>query len=404
MKILVINCGSSSLKYQLMDMGSSKPLCSGLIERIGDTGGAYRHKKNPDTEAEAVFQAGRDMPDHDAAMRLVAELLTDAEAGVVADVKEIDAVGHRVVHGGEAFNKPTLIDDAVLAAVKGVEHLAPLHNPANLIGIRVAMALFPHAPQVAVFDTAFHQTLPPKAYMYALPYDYYEELGIRRYGFHGTSHRYVAREGARCMGLTPKEARIITVHLGNGGSVAAVDRGKCVDTSMGLSPLAGLIMGTRCGDIDPAIIPFLAKNKNMSLEEVDTVLNKESGMKGICGVSDMRDVGERIAAGDERAALAMDMYAYRVRKYIGSYFAALGTLDGIVFTAGIGENDILARRRILEGLEGMGIVIDIERNKGRGGPKAIHADESRVQIWIIPTNEELEIANQTLEVLDNRDA
>ncbi|MFW5488121.1 MAG: acetate kinase [Desulfovibrio sp.] len=399
MKILVINSGSSSLKYQLFDMTDKSVLVSGLVERIGADVSGLKHKKHPDTDTEQVFVEEKGMPDHKAALERVVELIVDPDKGVIASAEEINAVGHRVLHGGDEFIAPSLIDDKVIATIEKFIPLGPLHNPANLMGIRVAMKMFA-VPHVAIFDTAFHQTMPAEAYMYALPYELYEELRIRRYGFHGTSHKYIVREGAKQLGKNPEDVNLITVHLGNGSSMAAVRNGKCVDTTMGLTPLEGLLMGTRSGDIDPAVIYFLHQQKGMSFDEIDTLLNKKSGFLGVCGMSDMRDIHAAIEKGDERCKLALEMFAYRNKKYIGSYLAALGKVDAIIFTAGIGENDDVARAMSLEGLEGLGIVLDLEANGKRFSEAGlISAPESAIQVWVIPTNEELEIAEQTMEVI-----
>ncbi|WP_147821854.1 acetate/propionate family kinase [Salidesulfovibrio onnuriiensis] len=391
MKILVINCGSSSLKYMLLDMKKQAPMSSGVVERIGEDVGIITHKDLRDGERK--FREDHPIPDHDVALRLAVDHLTHPEHGAVAGVHEIDAVGHRVVQGGETFKAPAVIDKAVTEAIRANIPLAPLHNPANLTGIEVALELFPKCPQVAVFDTEFHQTMPPRAYIYALPYRLYEELRVRRYGFHGTSHRYVARTAAKLLGKPLEKTKLITVHLGNGSSIAAVDGGRCVDTSMGLTPLAGLMMGTRCGDVDPAVFTFLADNKGMSIKEIDELLNKQSGLKGICGMNDMRDIHEARAHGDEKAQLAFEMFAYRVKKYIGAYLAVLGGADAVVFTAGIGENDDFVREAACSGLEQLGIIIDQTANQGRKTEACpVHRPESPVQVWVVPTDEELEIA------------
>jgi len=403
MDILVINTGSSSLKYQLFDMAGPTALASGLVERIGDSQAKLMHKKRPGQPGEGALTREEAIPDHGAAMRTVIALLTDPEHGVIKDASEITAVGHRVVHGGEHFHASTLVDADVLAAIRACVPLAPLHNPANLIGIETAQALFPGVPQVAVFDTAFHQTMPPKAYLYALPYELYTELNVRRYGFHGTSHRYVAGEAARMLGKAPEETNLITVHLGNGSSICAVREGKSVDTSLGMTPLAGVIMGTRSGDIDPAIIFYLAERKGLSLSEIDDILNKKSGLKGICGMNDMRDIHKAVAEGDVQAKLALEMFGYRNRKYIGSYMAVLGRVDAIVFTAGIGENDPVSRELSCRGLSALGVTLDHERNLSpERGARDIGASGSQVRVLVIPTNEELEIARQTGEVLRAR--
>lgn len=398
MKILVLNAGSSSIKFQLFRMmpdGSGQVLAAGLVERIGEavSGLKYTRLNGSGEETETSEQP---VPDHDAGLRLVIAALSAKDTGVIASTAEIDAVGHRVVHGGEEFHAPSVIDDAVLEAIERNSPLAPLHNPPNLTGIRVARALIPGALQVAVFDTAFHQSMPEEAFMYALPYELYTELKVRRYGFHGTSHGYVAAEAARLLGKPLAECNLITAHLGNGASMAAVLNGKCVDTSLGMTPLAGLVMGTRTGDFDPAILFYLAERKGLGIPELDDLVNKQSGLKGLCGYNDLRDIHARIAQGDKRASLALKLMTYRNKKYVGAYFAVLGRVDAIVFTAGVGENDSEVRRLSLEGLEHLGVVLDAERNAGRcKESKRISADSSTVQVWVIPTNEELEIARQT---------
>ena len=400
MKVLVINSGSSSIKFQLLDMTDESVLASGLVERIGEPEGLIKCELRPGTGNEEVIKIQEPVPNHQHGMRKAVDLLTDEEKGVIADRAEIGAVGHRVVHGGEEFHQPTLVTDEVIAAIEKCVPLAPLHNPANLDGIRVARELFPEAPQIAVFDTAFHQSIPPHAYHYALPYEMYEKHRVRRYGFHGTSHMFVAGECAKLMGKKPEELNIITVHLGNGCSMTAVEKGRSIDTTLGLTPLEGLVMGTRSGDVDPAIYAFLARNCGMDIDAIDTMLNKESGLKGLCGLNDMRDIHEAIARGDERARLALDVQTYRNRKYIGAYMAALGKVDAIVFTAGIGENDDIVREKSVAGLEPFGIVMDKKVNAQRvKKPLLLSTKDSRVQIWGIPTNEELAIARQAVEVV-----
>ncbi|ACU89162.1 acetate kinase [Desulfomicrobium baculatum] len=400
MKIFVVNSGSSSLKYQLLDMDSGVVMTTGLVERIGDAMGKVSQKSWPGTEREAEVEREVAFPDHRAAMHTVVELVTGADTGVIASSAEIDAIGHRVVQGGETLFKSTLIDDDVVEKIRENCHLSPLHNPANLVGIEVARELFAGVPQVAVFDTEFHQTMPAEAFMYPIPYELYEELKIRRYGFHGTSHRYVAQQAAAMLGKAEDDVNLVTLHLGNGCSMAAVRGGKCIDTSMGLTPLAGVMMGTRSGDIDPAILPFLMKEKGLSMDEVDSILNKQSGLKGICGMNDMRDIHAAAEKGDKKAALAVDMFVYRIKKYIGAYYAVTGPLDALVFTAGIGENDEIVRARVCANLEHLGISIDPARNAGRKKvATAVQADGSKVAILVIPTNEELAIAKATLSVL-----
>ncbi|MBW2072562.1 MAG: acetate kinase [Deltaproteobacteria bacterium] len=400
MKILVINCGSSSIKYQALDMTDESVMAIGLAERIGEPRGRLTHKKFPNRKEELEKIIESPIPDHTVGMNIIVDLLTDREVGVIEEASEISAVGHRVVHGGERFRAPALIDDQVIQAIEETIPLAPLHNPANLAGIKVAQKLISRAPQVAVFDTAFHQTMAPHVYLYSLPYEYYEELGIRRYGFHGTSHSYVAREAARLMGRPLEELNLMTIHLGSGASTCAIAKGKSVDTSMGMTPVAGIIMGTRSGNVDPGIIFYLAQQKGMSIGELERILTHESGLKGICGLNDMRDIHARAAEGDQRAQLALDMFVYRIKKYIGNYFAVLGYLDGLVFTAGIGEHDVEIRRRCCENLQRLGIILDLEKNRARSeGPLKISTAESAVQVFVIATNEELEIARQTREAL-----
>ncbi len=400
MKILVINSGSSSIKFQLLDMQDESVLASGLVERIGEAEGLIKCTLRPGTDRETSIKNAEAVPDHTTGMRLAVDLLTDKEQGVIADRSEIGAVGHRVVHGGEDFHRPTVIDGAVMAAIEKNIPLAPLHNPANIDGIRVARELFAEVPQVAVFDTAFHQTIPPHAYHYALPYELYEKERIRRYGFHGTSHKYVASECAKVMGRELATFNVITIHLGNGCSMTAVQDGKSVDTSLGFTPLEGLVMGTRSGDVDPAIHAFLARNCGLDIEAIDRLLNKESGLKGLCGMNDMRDIHAAIAAGNERAKLALEVQTYRNRKYVGAFMAVLGRVDAIVFTAGIGENDEVVREKSLAGLEPFGIILDRKANSQRiKKPTLLSTPESRVQVWGIPTNEELAIARETKNVI-----
>ena len=381
-------------------MQDESVLASGLVERIGEAEGLIKCELRPDTDQEEVIKIVEPIPNHEHGMRKAVDLLSDAEKGVIADRSEIGAVGHRVVHGGEAFTEPALVDDAVMDAIEKTIPLAPLHNPANLGGIKVARELFPEAPQVAVFDTAFHQSIPPHAYHYALPIELYEKHRVRRYGFHGTSHKFVAGECAKAMGKKLEDVNIITVHLGNGCSMTAVKQGKSIDTTLGLTPLEGLVMGTRSGDVDPAIYAFLARNCDMDIDAIDNMLNKQSGLKGLCGMNDMRDIHSAIEQGDKMAKLALDVQTYRNRKYIGAYMAALGSVDAIVFTAGIGENDNIVRELSVQGLEAFGIAIDKDVNNQRvKKPTLLSTKESRVQIWGIPTNEELAIARQTVEVV-----
>lgn len=400
MKILVINSGSSSIKFQLLDMHDESVLATGLVERIGEVEGQIKCTLYPGTERELTVKKTDAVPDHTTGMRMAVDLLTDKQQGVIADRSDIDAVGHRVVHGGEDFHLPTVIDAEVMAAIEKNIPLAPLHNPANIDGIRVAQELFVGVPQIAVFDTAFHQTIPAHAYHYAIPYELYEKERIRRYGFHGTSHKFVASECARLMGKPLETLNVITIHLGNGCSMTAVKNGKSVDTSLGFTPLEGLVMGTRSGDVDPAIHAYLARNCNMDIEDIDRLLNKESGLKGLCGLNDMRDIHEAIAAGNVRAKLALEVQTYRNKKYVGAFMAVLGRVDAIVFTAGIGENDEVVRLKSLEGLEPFGIVLDRKANNQRiKKPALLSTPESRVQVWGIPTNEELAIARETKAVI-----
>jgi len=403
MNILVINSGSSSIKYQLLDMRTETVLCSGAVERIGEGMGSLSYKAAPGTADEKQVSLTEPIPTHEQGMHLVIGLITDAERGVVKSKDEIAAIGHRIVQGGDVFDRSCLVDDAVVEALTKLIPLGPVHNPGHLAGIRVARELFPGTPQVTVFDTVFHQTMPPRAYMYALPYELYEELKVRRYGFHGTSHAYVTKEAARFLGKPVDEVNLITVHLGNGSSMCAVQNGKSVDTSMGLTPLEGLIMGTRCGDTDLAIYPLLEAAKGLSITEINDLTNKKSGFKGICGMNDLRDIHKAVAEGDARARLALDMFGYRNRKYIGSYMAVLGRVDAIVFTAGIGENDPVSRELSCRGLSALGVELDHERNQSaERGARDIGAVGSQVRILVIPTNEELEIARQTATVLRAR--
>lgn len=396
MKILVINCGSSSLKYQLIDMKNESVMAKGLVERIGMQGAVLTHR--PEGMDKIVIE--HPMKDHKDAIKLVLDALVDQKHGVIKDMSEIAAVGHRVVHGGEKYSASVLINDEVMKALDECTHLAPLHNPPNIIGINACRALMPKTPMVAVFDTAFHQTMPKYAYMYALPYGLYEEYGIRRYGFHGTSHRYVSNMAAKMLGKNIKDCKIITCHLGNGASVAAIKNGESIDTSMGFTPLEGLVMGTRCGDIDPAIVTFLQKEKGMSSSEVDNLMNKKSGVFGISGVSsDFRDIENAAGEGNQRAQLALDVFHYEVKKYIGAYAAALGGIDAVVFTAGLGENSPETRRDVCKGLEFLGIEIDNDKNNVRGKQTEVSSSNSKVKVFLIPTNEELMIARDTNEIV-----
>ena len=392
MKILIVNAGSSSLKYQLVDMDGEKLMAKGLVERIGIEGSKLTQKVNGQ---EIVFE--QPIKDHTEACSLMIKALTDPEKGAVKHMDEIGAVGHRVLHGGEAFTASVLINEEVKDAIRANIPLGPLHNPANLMGIEACEKVMPGKPQVAVFDTAFHMTMPPKAYRYAIPTKYYEEDHLRRYGFHGTSHRYVSKRAIELMGKPASELKIVVCHLGNGSSLSAVADGKCQDTSMGLSPLAGVPMGTRAGDIDTCVAQFIMNKYNMTADECLTMLNKKSGVLALSnGVSsDFRDLEAGANKGDEACQLALDKFCYEVRKYIGAYAAALGGLDCLVFTAGVGENGCTNRAAICEGLEFLGVKLDPERNKVRGEEALISADDSRVKVWVIPTNEELMIAQDT---------
>ncbi len=396
MKVLVINAGSSSLKYQLIDMTSHDLLAKGLCERIGIEGSNLQHTN---VKKDQKVKLEKPMKDHADAIQMVVDALVDPDHGVIASMSEIGAVGHRVVHGAEDFADSCIIDGAVKEALERCTPLAPLHNPPNIIGINACEKIMPGVPQVAVFDTAFHQTMPAKAYMYALPYEYYEEDRIRKYGFHGTSHKYVSQKAAEVLAKPASELKIVTCHLGNGSSVSAVDGGKCVDTSMGFTPLDGVVMGTRTGSMDPAVVTYLI-NKGMTAKEVDDLMNKKSGVFGVSGVSsDFRDLSAASAAGNKRAALALDMFTYSVKKLIGSYAAAMGGIDAVVFTAGIGENDAATRAAIVDGLGFMGISIDPEKNSVRGTVD-ISADGALVKTLVIPTNEELMIAIDTQRLVE----
>ncbi len=397
MKVLVINCGSSSLKYQLLDMADESLLCKGLVERIGIEGSILTHTKI----GQDKFILETPMKDHTDAIGHVINALTDADHGVVKSMDEIGAVGHRVVHGGEKFASSVLITDDVIKAIEECSDLAPLHNPANLLGIAACQKLMPKTPMVAVFDTAFHQTMPAESYIYALPYEYYEKYGVRRYGFHGTSHRYVAQRAAAMLGKPLEELKIITCHLGNGASVAAIKNGKCYDTSMGLTPLEGLVMGTRCGDIDPAIIGFIAAKEGKTIAEMDAIMNKKSGLLGVSGISsDSRDIEAAANEGNYRADLAQKLNYHRVKHYIGAYIAEMNGCDAIVFTAGLGENSKTARAAICADLDYLGIELCGKCNDVRGEEAFINKASSKVKILLIPTNEELMIAKDTVEIVE----
>lgn len=399
MKTLVINCGSSSLKYQLIDMETETSLVQGLVERIGIDGSILTQK----VEGREKYIIKEDMKDHKAAIKHVLNALVDEKNGVIKSMDEISAVGHRVVHGGEKYSQSVIIDDNVLESIRDCISLAPLHNPPNIIGIEACRELMPNTPMVAVFDTAFHQTMPKEAYICALPYELYEKYGIRKYGFHGTSHMYVSQKVAEVMEKDINDLKIITCHLGNGCSLAAIKGGKSIDTSMGFTPLAGVMMGTRAGSIDPSVISFLIEEKGYTINEVDEILNKKSGVLGISGVSsDFRDVLEESEKGNERAKLALDIFNYKVRAQISAYAGIMGGVDVIVFTAGIGENSSITRKECLKGLEFFGFNIDDNRNSVRGKIQEISTDDSKVKVFVIPTNEELMIARDTFKLVNNK--
>ncbi len=399
MNILVINCGSSSLKYQLINTNGEEVLAIGLVERIGIEGSVIKHE----TTGKDKVVIEEVMNDHKRALELVLESLVHDEYGAVASLEEIDAVGHRVVHGGEAFAESVLINDEVMKALEDCIELAPLHNPPNIIGIEACQELMPNTPMVGVFDTAFHQTIPAENYIYPLPYEYYENYRVRRYGFHGTSHKYVSQRAAEMLGKDIEDIKMITCHLGNGSSITAVDGGKSIDTSMGFTPLEGLAMGTRCGDIDPAIIPFIMEKEGLSKEEINNVMNKESGVLGVSGLSsDFRDLEIAANEGNERARLALDIFITRATKYVAAYAASMNGLDAIVFTAGIGENSGVLREDICKNLEFLGVKVDKELNDMRGKEAFVNTEDSKVKVLVIPTNEELMIARDTLRLVENR--
>jgi len=396
MKILVINCGSSSLKYQLIDMETENVLAKGNCEKIGLADAFHKHK----TAAGVEVTYNNPLPTHSEAMKSVLASLTDEKVGVIKSLDEINAVGHRVVQGGSIFKGSTLINDEVTAQIDGLSVLAPLHNPAHVLGIKMCKEALPGTPMVAVFDTSFHQTMPDKAFMYGLPYEMYKENKVRKYGAHGTSHKFVSLKAAEMLGKKPEDTKIIVCHLGNGSSITAVDGGKSVDTTMGFTPLDGLMMGTRCGAIDPAIIPYIVENCGIKVEELNNFMNKKCGMQGVSGVSsDFRDLWAAADEGNERAKLALDMFTYQVKRYIGSYMAVLNGVDAVVFTAGIGENDYDVRRKAVEGLENLGIEIDVEKNQVKGKQVDITGPNSKVKVLVIPTNEELMIAKETMALV-----
>ena len=397
MKILVLNCGSSSIKYKLFDMTTKEVLAQGGIEKIGLVG-SFLKLTLPNGEKKILE---KDIPEHTAGIEFILNTLVSPEYGAIKSLDEINAVGHRMVHGGERFSESVLLNKEVLDAFIACNDLAPLHNPANLKGVNAVSAILPNVPQVGVFDTAFHQTMPDYAYMYAIPYELYEKYGVRRYGFHGTSHRYVSQRVCEFLGVDPKGKKIITCHIGNGGSISAIKDGKCIDTSMGLTPLEGLVMGTRSGDIDAGAVTFIMEKEGLNATGVSNLLNKKSGVLGVSGVSsDMRELEAAVAAGNPKAILAEKMYFYRIKKYIGAYAAALGGVDIILFTGGVGENHANCRSEVCEGLEFMGVKIDLEKNKVRGEEAIISADDSKVTVAVIPTDEELMIASDTLAILN----
>nr|WP_288563919.1 acetate kinase [uncultured Romboutsia sp.] len=397
MKILVLNCGSSSLKYQLIDMSNEEVLCVGLVERIGIEGSVLKQEKDG-VEGKLIVE--QPMKNHQDAIKLVLDAVVDPQYGGVKDIKEVEAVGHRVVHGGEKFAGSVLITDEVKAALEECIELAPLHNPANIMGIEACEAILPGVPMVGVFDTAFHQTMPKSSYLYGLPHELYTKYGVRRYGFHGTSHRYVSQRAAAMLGKNIEDCKIITCHLGNGASVAAIDGGKSVDTSMGFTPLEGLIMGTRCGDIDAAILPFLMEKEGLDAKGLSDLMNKKSGVYGMTGISsDFRDIEDAAAQNNELAQVALESYAKKVKKYIGSYAAEMNGVDAVVFTAGVGENGIDMRADIMANMDFLGMKLDEEVNKVRGKERVISTEDSKVKILLIPTNEELMIARDTLELV-----
>ncbi|MGD9732636.1 MAG: acetate/propionate family kinase [Desulfamplus sp.] len=422
MIVLIINAGSSSLKYQLINILNDSDhtvMASGVVERIGEPMGKLTHKKiltpkniqnkkaidNKEAAKEQEtlkFIKEQEINDHALAMHLAANMLADNKSGsgVIESINQIDAIGHRVVQGGENFNSSILINDSVKQAIRDNFPLAPLHNPPNLTGIEVAESLFPSIPNIAVFDTEFHHTIPQKAFMYALPYEFYEEFRVRRYGFHGTSHKFVAQKATELISGNKKGLNLITVHLGNGCSICAIENGRCVDTSMGMTPLSGVMMGTRTGDIDPAIENYLIEYANLNSQEIDNIFNKKSGLKGICGMNDMRDIHSAADSGNVRAQLALEMFAYQVKKYIGAYFAVLGSVDGIIFTAGIGENDKVVREMICSNLTALGVEIDPAKNSSSSSEaRPIHSDKSAVDVWVVPTNEELQIAREVVNIM-----
>jgi acetate kinase len=400
MKVVTVNCGSSSIKYGVYSADDCSLIASGLLEKIGNSDSHLRQKRLTKESAFETREITAQVADHWEGFEFI--MKTNADDRIIKNDSELLGIGHRVVHGGELFSKPAIIDDKVIAAIRELIPLAPLHNPHNLLGIKAAFKRSPDIPQVAIFDTAFHQTLPPHSFHYALPYEFYTGHRVRRYGFHGTSHYYVAKEAARYLGKPLEEVNLITLHLGNGASAAAIQNGKCMDTSMGLTPLEGLIMGTRCGDLDPAVHFYLMRQTGMSADEIEKLLNSQSGLKGICGMNDMRQIQQKAEAGDERAMLALDMFCYRVRKYIGAYSAVISRTDAIVFTGGIGENSAAVRERTCSGLYNLGISLDLKKNNAVSGKiSEIQQDGAAIKIMVVATDEELEIARQTIETIRN---
>lgn len=405
MKILVVNAGSSSIKYQLMELEDAHHVCvlaTGLVEKIGEPTGRLTQKTAPDTPQERKHVEEQPVPDHRAGMSRVVALLCDPQDGVIRDAREIEGVGHRVLHCGERYSDSVRVTEDVKAAIREYFLLGPLHNPPNLMGIEVAQEFFPHAPQVAVFDTAFHQTLPPKAFMYATPHAWYEKHRVRKYGFHGTSHKFITGAAAEYLGLPLEKVNIISLHLGNGCSMAAVKGGHSVDTTMGLTPLEGLMMGTRSGDLDPAVLEFIMQEEQMPIAGMMTALNKQSGLKGVCGVNDMREVVNAAAGGCDKAELALQMFAYRIQKYIGAYMAVVPGLTALVFTGGIGENSAPVRQRICEGLDHLGVKLDLEKNSVFSRERReIQQEDAPLKLLVLPTNEELQIALETKAIIEH---
>jgi acetate kinase len=401
MKVVTINCGSSSIKYGVYSADDCALIASGLLEKIGSAESHMKQKRLAEDGTFETREISGPVADHWEGFAFI--MKTNADDRIIKDDSELFGIGHRVVHGGELFSKPAIIDDKVISAIRMLIPLAPLHNPHNLLGIEVARKRSPDVPQVGVFDTAFHQTIPPHSFHYALPYGFYTNHHVRRYGFHGTSHYYVATMAAKHLGRPLEEVNLITLHLGNGASAAAIQNGNCIDTSMGLTPLEGLVMGTRCGDIDPAVHFYLMRQTGMSADEIEKLLNSQSGLKGICGMNDMRQIQQKAEAGDDRATLALDMFCYRVRKYIGAYIAAIGRTDAIVFTGGIGENSVAVREKTCSGLDNLGISLDLKKNKAVTGKiSEIQREGASIKIMVVATDEELEIARQTIETIKNR--